>query len=91
MLSTLIGLIFGFMTGAIVAGLTLMDRRWVVCVRLPEDLHRRLSEEATAHGWSLRARSSLACKRALAQLGRMSSDRSVTTSTTMTWIMTGDA
>ena len=24
-----------------------MDRPWVVCIRLPEELHRRLSEEAT--------------------------------------------
>jgi hypothetical protein len=55
MLATLIGLIFGFTTGAIVAGLTLMERRWVVCVPLPEELHRRLSEEATDHMCSLKA------------------------------------
>jgi Arc-like DNA binding domain len=53
--ATLIGLIFGFTTGAIIAGLTLMDRPWVVCVRLPEELHRRLSEEATDHMCSLKA------------------------------------
>jgi hypothetical protein len=53
--ATVIGLIFGFTTGAIVAGLTLMEQRWVVCVRLPEDLHRRLSEEATDHMCSLKA------------------------------------
>ena len=54
---TLIGLIFGFTTGAIVAGLTLMEqpRRWVVCIRLPEELHRRLSEEARDHMCSLKA------------------------------------
>jgi Arc-like DNA binding domain len=55
--ATLIGLIFGLMTGTIVAGLALMEhpRRWVVCVRLPEELHRRLSEEATDHMCSLKA------------------------------------
>ena len=55
--ATLIGLIFGFTTGAIVAGLTLMEhpRRWVVCIRLPEELHRRLSEEARDHMCSLKA------------------------------------
>jgi Arc-like DNA binding domain len=56
MLATLIGLIFGFMTGAIVAGLTLEHPRgWVVSLRLPEELHRRLGEEATVAGWSLNA------------------------------------
>ena len=57
MVATLIGLIFGFTTGAIVAGLTLMEdpRRWVVCIPLPEELHRRLSEEATDHMCSLKA------------------------------------
>jgi Arc-like DNA binding domain len=55
--ATLIGLIFGFTTGAIVAGLALMEhpRRWVVCIRLPEELHRRLSEEARDHMCSLKA------------------------------------
>ncbi len=55
--ATLIGLIFGLTTGAIVAGLALMEhpRRWVVCLRLPEELHRRLSEEATDHMCSLKA------------------------------------
>jgi Arc-like DNA binding domain len=53
--AALIGLIFGFTTGAIIAGLTLMDRPWVVCVRLPEELHRRLSDEAADHMCSLKA------------------------------------
>jgi hypothetical protein len=57
MLATLIGLIFGFATGAILAGLTVMEQpgRWVVSLSLPEDLHRRLSEEATDHMCSLKA------------------------------------
>jgi hypothetical protein len=29
-------------------------RRWVVCVRLPEELHRRLREEATVAECSLK-------------------------------------
>jgi hypothetical protein len=55
--AALIGLIFGLTTGVIVAGLALMEhpRRWVVCVRLPEELHRRLSEDATDHMCSLKA------------------------------------
>jgi hypothetical protein len=57
MLATIIGLIFGFATGAILAGLTLMERpgRWMVSLSLPEDLHRRLSEEAADHMCSLKA------------------------------------
>jgi hypothetical protein len=57
MLATLIGLIFGFATGAILAGLTVMEQpgRWVVSLSLPEDLHRHLSEEATDHMCSLKA------------------------------------
>jgi hypothetical protein len=41
----------------IIAGLALMERprRWVVCIRLPEELHRRLREEATVAGWSFKA------------------------------------
>jgi Arc-like DNA binding domain len=55
--ATVIGLIFGFTTGTIVAGLALMEhpRRWMVSLRLPEELHRRLSEEATDHMCSLKA------------------------------------
>ena len=51
------GLIIGLMLGATVAGLALMERprRWVVCLRLPEELHRRLREEATDHMCSLKA------------------------------------
>jgi hypothetical protein len=57
MLATIVGLIFGFMTGAILAGLTVMERpgRWTVSLSLPEELHRRLSEEATDHMCSLKA------------------------------------
>jgi Arc-like DNA binding domain len=55
----LVALIIGLAFGSVIAGLALMERRstrhWVVYLRLPEDLHRRLSEAATAHGWSLRA------------------------------------
>ena len=55
--ATLIGLIIGLMTGTVVAGLALMEhpRRWVVCLRLPEELHRRLREQATVAGWSFKA------------------------------------
>ena len=50
------GLIIGLMVGAVIAGLALMERprRWVVCIRLSEELHRRLSEEATDHMCSLK-------------------------------------
>jgi hypothetical protein len=47
-----------YVIGAIIAGLVLMERRsrhWVVCLRLPEELHRRLREEATDHMCSLKA------------------------------------
>ena len=45
------GLIIGIALGAAIAGLALMERprRWVVCIRLSEELHRRLREEATDH------------------------------------------
>jgi hypothetical protein len=45
------------MTGAILAGLTVMEQpgRWTVSLSLPEELHRRLSEEATDHMCSLKA------------------------------------
>jgi Arc-like DNA binding domain len=54
--AALVGLIVGLMVGAI-AGLALKERprRWVVCIRLPEELHRRLREEATDHMCSLKA------------------------------------
>jgi len=57
-LATVAGLIIGIALGAGVAGLALMERRsrhWVVCLRLPEELHRRLRQEATVAGWSLKA------------------------------------
>jgi hypothetical protein len=52
------GLIVGLMLGAAIAGLALTERRsrhWVVCLRLPQELHRRLREEATVAEWSLKA------------------------------------
>ena len=56
-LAIVVGLIIGLTVGVIVAGLALMERprRWVVCLRLPEELYRRLREEATVAGWSLKA------------------------------------
>ena len=50
------GLIIGIALGAAIAGLALMERprRWVVCIRLSEELHRRLREEATDHMCSLK-------------------------------------
>jgi hypothetical protein len=55
--AVLAGLTIGLTIGAVVAGLVLMEhpRRWLVCVRLPGELHRRLSEEATDHMCSLKA------------------------------------
>ena len=52
------GFIIGLTVGAVVAGLVLMERRsrhWIVCLRLPQELHRRLREEATDHMCSLKA------------------------------------
>src|SRR6478609_6088137 len=44
----LVALIIGLAFGSVIAGLALMERRstrhWVVYLRLPEDLHRRLSD-----------------------------------------------
>jgi len=55
----LVSLIIGLAFGSVIAGIAMMERRstrhWVVYLRLPEDLHRRLSEAATDHRWSLRA------------------------------------
>jgi hypothetical protein len=50
------GLIIGIALGAAIAGLALMERprRWVVCIRLSEELHRRLREKATDHMCSLK-------------------------------------
>ena len=55
--AAVVGLIVGLAVGAVVAGLALMEhpRRWVVSLRLPEELHRRLSDEATDHMCSLKA------------------------------------
>jgi hypothetical protein len=54
--AVLAGLTIGLTIGAVVAGLVLMEhpRRWVVCIRLPGELHRRLSE-ARDHMCSLKA------------------------------------
>jgi hypothetical protein len=52
------GFIIGLTVGAIITGLVLTERwsrHWVVCLRLPEELHRRLREEATVAGCSLKA------------------------------------
>ncbi len=57
-LAAVAGLIIGIALGATVAGLALTERRsrhWVVCLRLPQELHRRLREEATVAGCSLKA------------------------------------
>jgi hypothetical protein len=52
------GLIIGIVLGGVGAGLAVMEQRsrhWIVCLRLPGELHRRLREEATVAGWSLKA------------------------------------
>ncbi len=57
-LAAVAGLIIGIALGATVAGLALSERflrHWVVCLRLPQELHRRLREEATVAEWSLKA------------------------------------
>ena len=56
-LAAVAGLVIGIALGAIIAGFVLMERprRWVVCIRLPEELHRWLREEATDHMCSLKA------------------------------------
>jgi hypothetical protein len=61
----------GIALGAAVAGLALMERprRWVVCLRLSEELHRRLREEERKRplpGGASKRKSSVACKRASA-------------------------
>ena len=56
--AAVVGLIIGIALGATVAGLAMMERRsrhWVVYIRLSEELHRRLREEATDHMCSLKA------------------------------------
>ena len=54
-IAVVVGLIIGLALGA--TGLALMERPrwWTVCLRLPEELHRRLREEATVAGCSLKA------------------------------------
>jgi hypothetical protein len=57
-LAVIAGFIIGLTIGAIITGLALTERRsrrWVICIRLPAELHRRLREEATVAGWSLKA------------------------------------
>ena len=58
----------GLTVGVVAAVLALVERRhWVVCVRLPEDLHRKLRDEATDHMCSLKAE---IIKRLQASLGQ---------------------
>jgi hypothetical protein len=49
--AVLAGLTIGLTIAAVVAGLVLMEhpRRWIVCVRLSGELHRRLREAARDH------------------------------------------
>jgi len=47
------GLIIGLTVG-VALGLMGGPRWWTVCLRLPEELHRRLREEATDHMCSLK-------------------------------------
>ncbi len=57
-LAVIAGFIIGLTVGTIITGLALMERplrHWVVCLRLPEELHRRLSEAATDDKCSLKA------------------------------------
>jgi hypothetical protein len=56
--AVIIGFIIGLTMGAVIAGLVLTERRarhWIVYLRLPEELHRRLRDEATDHMCSLKA------------------------------------
>jgi Arc-like DNA binding dprotein len=56
--AAVVGLIIGLTVGAVITGLALTERRsrhWIVCLRLPKELHRSLREEATVAGWSLKA------------------------------------
>jgi uncharacterized membrane-anchored protein YhcB (DUF1043 family) len=56
--TAVVGLIVGLTVGAIITGLALTERRsrhWIVCLRLPKELHRRLREEATVAECSLKA------------------------------------
>ena len=52
--AAVVGLIVGLMVG-VVLGLMGSPRWWTVCLRLTEELHRRLREEATVDGCSLKA------------------------------------
>ena len=51
--AAVVGLIIGLMAG-VVLGLMGRPRWWTVCLRLPEELHRSLREEATDHMCSLK-------------------------------------
>ena len=56
--AAVVGLIVGLTIGAVIAGLALTERRsrhWIVCLRLPKELHRRLREEAAVAECSLKA------------------------------------
>jgi hypothetical protein len=52
--AAVVGLIVGLLVG-VVLGLMGRPRWWTVCLRLPEELHRRLREEATVDECSLKA------------------------------------
>jgi Arc-like DNA binding domain len=52
--AVVVGLVIGLALGMVVAGIE-RPRRWVVCIRLPKELHRRLREEATVAECSLKA------------------------------------
>jgi hypothetical protein len=52
--AAVVGLIVGLMVGAPL-GLMGRPRWWTVCLRFPEELHRRLTEEAADHMCSLKA------------------------------------
>jgi Arc-like DNA binding domain len=56
-LAVITGFMIGLTMGTIITALVLMEhpRRWMVCVRLPGELHRRLSEAARDHMCSLKA------------------------------------
>jgi Arc-like DNA binding domain len=52
--AAVVGLIVGLMVG-VALGLMGRPRWWTVCLRLPEELHRRLREEAAVAECSLKA------------------------------------
>jgi hypothetical protein len=71
--AAVVGLIIGLMAG-VVLGLMGRPRWWTVCLRLPEELHRSLREEATDHMCSLKAE---IISRLQASLGQPNEDQVV--------------